>query len=101
MTRKVEAWLVEVAPGISHVWANREAARRFAMQPPGIRNGKVIPLVRRDPKVEAVLRQVSMLADYVSVNDEWDNAVPGGVRELVDLFAKYEASRKRKRRAKR
>ena len=53
------------------------------------------------PKVEAVLRQVRMLADYVSVNDEWDNAVPGGVRELVDLFAKYEASRKRKRRAKR
>lgn len=93
---KTEAWLVERDDGARSVVDDRDPRRAELMRLLARPGATRTPLMRRDPKAEAVLRQVKRLADYVRVNDEWDNSVPGGVRELVDLYAKLEASRKRR-----
>lgn len=103
MRRKVEAWLVEYPSRVCFVTLERRVADHHTKATRYRPRNVVTALVRRDPKAEAVLRAVAEMC-HPSMPHQLTDRTRETLLSVVKVkraFEAYEASRKRKRRAKR
>lgn len=94
MSRKIVAW--GVASSSNEIWTVHESKATAEGVVSLNYNNHLVPLVRRDPKAEAVLRAAKRWASVEGGTD----SVRASVDALMDAVMTYKASQKR-RRAKR
>jgi hypothetical protein len=90
MKRKTEAWLVDTIDDRSLHYTRADAEHEQSLY-----GGTITPLVRRDPKEEAVVRSALKLEKYVHYFLEFPEGFHSDALDVAKAAAEYRASRKK------